>query len=125
MKLDSIVSLRLARGVSRHRGFTLGPDCRRALFRVGSAAECNWRVHGPGVAPHHFMLLWKAGELTLVDVGAGDLWLDGAGVTLCQTIETGCISFAGATILVERIRHAKMPVTLDATGIGIEFENNS
>ncbi len=104
MSFDEIVSLRLERGSSPTRGFTLGPQVPRAIFRVGSALECNWRVEGPGVAPHHLMLLWKSGVLTLVNVGAGDLYCDGEAFSLTRVVDTGRIAFASALIVVARSR---------------------
>ncbi len=116
MQTNYVVSLQLTRGQSRHRRFVLGADCHRALFRVGCAPECNWRVYGPGVSSHHLMLLWKFGELTLVDVGAGDLWLDGQSFVLTRTIVSGRIRFASAEIIVERSLDTTMPAAIDATG---------
>ncbi len=117
MNTDYIVSLRLTMGASHQPGFTIGPACRRALFRVGSALECNWRVEGPGVAPHHLMLMWKLGELTLVDVGAGNLLVDDQPFSLCRTVENARISFGSARIVVERMPQSQMPVALGPTGI--------
>ena len=92
--------LRLTRGISDQRGFTLRPGPGRALFRVGSAVECNWRVHGPSIAPHHLMLMWSGSILTLVDVGAGDLWIDGEAFVQCKQIHEGRIQFGTGEILV-------------------------
>jgi len=117
MGTDEIVSLRLVRGASPFRGFTLNSDCTRALFRVGCALECNWQVQGPGVAPHHLMLLWKAGELTIVDCGSGHLYVDGEPFSLSRTIETGTIAFGGAAIVVARLQKTTMPAALDTAGI--------
>ncbi len=114
---EYIVSLRLTSGTSAQRGFTIGPACKRALFRVGSALECNWRVEGPTVAPHHLMLMWKLGELTVVDVGAGQLLVDDHPLFLCQTVENARISFGSALIIVERVPQAQMPAVLNTTGI--------
>tara|TARA_R110002096_G_scaffold143328_2_gene299146 strand:- start:2587 stop:2964 length:378 start_codon:yes stop_codon:yes gene_type:complete len=125
MSIEQIVSLRLVRGASRFRGFTLNPDCSRALFRVGSAIECNWQVQGPGVAPHHLMLLWKGGELTLVDVGAGHLYVDGESFILSRTIVTGTIAFASAAIVVERLPKTNAPATMDVTGAELFAKNSS
>ncbi len=125
MRIDEIVSLRLLRGESRFRGFTLTADCTRALFRVGSALECNWQVHGPGVAPHHLMLLWKGGELTLVDVGAGHLYLDGASFFLSRIVESGTIAFASAAIVVQRLPKRIVPALESTTGTVFDTTNSS
>lgn len=96
--------LGLVAGSSEERGFALGPG--RALFRVGSAKECNWRVSGPGIAPHHLMLLWSERVLTVVDVGAGNLFVNGEAFHLCRAVESGRIQFGSGEILVTR----SMPV---------------
>lgn len=125
MRIDEIVTLRLVRGVSSVRGFSLNSDGSRALFRVGSAAECNWQVQGPGIAAHHLMLLWKAGELTIVDVGAGHLYVDGEPFVLSRTIESGTIAFASAAIAVERLPKPTMPVAMDTTDTALGAKNSS
>lgn len=120
-----IVHITLSRGTSRKRGFTLGADCPRALFRVGTAPECNWRVFGPGVMPHHFMLLWKTGTLTLIDAGAGALLVDGAPAKSCRSIGSARIQFASAEIVVARTIPKKMPVANDATDTIIRPAKNA
>jgi len=119
------ITLRLVKGASLYRAFTLNPACAKAMFRVGSAAECNWQVCAPGVAGHHLMLLWKAGELTLVDVGAGNLWVDGEPIHWSRRIVTGYIAFAEAGIVVERTLETAMPATRGVAGIDAEFDKNS
>ena len=96
-----IYSLRLVAGKSAERGFTLSSACRRALFRVGCALECNWRVFAPGVADHHFMLMWNGLVLTIVDVGAGDLWVDGKSFHLCTAIGSARIQVGSAAMVVD------------------------
>lgn len=117
MGIDEIVSLRLERGTSQVRGFTLDSACPRALFRIGTAIECNWQVQGPGIAPHHLMLLWKAGVLTLVDVGAGNVYVDGEAFTLSRTIRCGRIVFASAEICIRRLPKREMPACNDTADI--------
>ncbi|MCP4445526.1 MAG: hypothetical protein GY811_09315 [Myxococcales bacterium] len=102
MESNAVVSLILVLGESRHRCFSLNTECRRALFRIGSGAECNWRVHGIGIAHHHLMLLWKAGELTVINVGADDLFVDGQPVARSLVVASAHITFGSAAIVVER-----------------------
>ena len=100
---DSTLSMRLVRGDSTHHSFCLGTSIPRAIFRVGSALECNWRVTAPGVAPHHFMLLWNGRTLTVIDVGAGDLWVDNQAFRLSAVVNFGQISFGSAIISIEQV----------------------
>jgi hypothetical protein len=102
MTKRQIYSLRLVEGESDERGFTLSSACRRALFRVGCALECNWQVFAPGVADHHFMLMWNGLVLTIVDVGAGDLWVDGKSFHLSTSIISARIQFGSAAMVVDR-----------------------
>jgi len=67
------------------------------------------------------MLLWKGSELTLVDVGAGHLYVDGESFLLSRTIVSGTIAFASAAIVVERlpkptIPKPKMPAAMNTAG---------
>ncbi len=73
------------------------------MFRVGSALECNWRVCGPGIAPHHLMILWSGFILSVVDVGAGDLFIDGEPFYLSRDIVDGRIQFGSGEILVSTV----------------------
>lgn len=98
---EILVSLRLVAGKSPSPGCTLSSRQRRALFRVGSAPECNWRVHGPGVASHHCMLMWNGQELTVVDVGAGELFVDDRAVCGTAVVHSGRIRFGSAAIVVD------------------------
>jgi hypothetical protein len=54
------------------------------------------------VADHHFMLLWNGLVLTIVDVGAGDLWVDGKSFQLSTAITSARIQFGSAAIVVDR-----------------------
>ena len=108
MTSPQIFSMRLIAGRSKHPGFTLSSSCSRALFRVGSALECNWRVQAAGVADHHFMLLWNSVELSIVDVGAGDLWVDGENFHLTRSLHSARIDFGSASIVVDRGPHRSL-----------------
>lgn len=102
----SALQLGLISGASSQRGFSLRAGRARALFRVGSACECNWRVTGPGIAPHHLMILWSGRVLSVVDVGAGSLFVDGKPFYLYREIQSGRIQFGSGEILVS----SAMPV---------------
>lgn len=104
-----ICSLRLVKGKSKSKGFTLSSSVRRAVFRVGSARECNWRVYGEGVQKHHFMLLWNGHSLTVIDVGATDLRVNGEAVSLCKTLRSGRVDFGSAAIAVDQCSHDVAP----------------
>jgi hypothetical protein len=71
------------------------------------------------------MLLWKGSELTLVDVGAGHLYVDGESFLLSRTILSGTITFASAAIVVERLPKPTMPVAIDTTGTDLVSKNSS
>jgi predicted component of type VI protein secretion system len=98
---EHLVSLRLVSGESKHSGFTLSSRQDRAMFRVGAALECNWRIYGAGVALHHCLLMWNGRDLTVVDVGAGDLWVDETRVSGTAVVHSGRIRFGSATIVVD------------------------
>ena len=68
------------------------------------------------------MLLWKLGTLSLVDVGAGDLWVDGEPVALSLVLAAGIISFGCAEIVVEKVPKRAMPTAQDAAGIAVSSE---
>ncbi len=100
---DTVLSMRLVAGKSKDAGFCLSSEIPRAIFRVGQAPECNWRIEGRGIANHHCMMLWNGRFLTLIDVGAGDLWLDNQSFYLTAVVNAGTISFGSAVIVVEPI----------------------
>jgi hypothetical protein len=59
-------------------------------------------VFAPGVADHHFMLLWNGLVLTIVNVGAPNLWVDGKTFHLSTAITSARIQFGSAAIVVDR-----------------------
>jgi hypothetical protein len=98
---DTLVSLRLTAGESQYSGFTLSSRQKRALFRVGSASQCNWRVYGEGVAAHHFLMLWNGSQLSVIRAGRDEVYCDSQEVESSTVIRSGCIKFGGASITVD------------------------
>ena len=101
MTRRKICSLRLVEGTSQSPGFTLTSALRRAVLRVGSARECNWRVHGEGVQKHHFMFMWNGAALTVIDVGVDDLFVNGEAISLTKDLRSGRVDFGSAAIVVD------------------------
>lgn len=108
--------MRLVRGESSRHSICLNASIPRAIFRVGSGVECNWRVNAAGVHAHHLMLLWNGRCLTAIDVGAGDLWVDNQAFQLSAVVNFGQISFGSAIISIEQI------VRLSSVATGPEFD---
>lgn len=106
MKKHRVCTLQLVSGCSKERDFTLSSAMRRAVFRVGTALECNWRVHGEGVADHHFMLMWNGSILSVVDVGAPNLRVNGESIVLSTTLFSGRIDFGSAAMIVDQCLQA-------------------
>jgi hypothetical protein len=102
MRRKQVCSLKLVVGESSARGFSLSASCRRAIFRVGAAPECNWRVSAEGVADHHFMMMWNGVVLSVIDVGARDLLVNGKEISLSTVLVSGRIEFGSAAIVVEQ-----------------------
>jgi len=97
----NLTSVRLFAGLSENVGWTFTASISRALFRVGSGMSCNWRIQAPGVLENHFMLLWDGSNLTLIDVGAGVVRVDGQIVRGTAIVRTGRVEFGGAAIVID------------------------
>ncbi len=54
------------------------------------------------MADHHFMLMWKRGILSVVDVGAPNLRVNGKAISLSVELLSGRIDFGSAAIVVDR-----------------------
>jgi len=55
------------------------------------------------------MLLWKGNSLTVVDVGATDLRVNGEAISLCKTLLSGRIDFGSAAIVVDQCSYDAAP----------------
>lgn len=69
------------------------------------------------------MLMWNGSKLSVVDVGAGNLLVNGKGIQLSRELLLGRIDFGSAAIVVDQCAESRLSGTLRAIRHAIPHES--